>query len=321
MNLKILLSAFIISLPFWWGINVLEANLKDFLFWNEISQNPQIFTAQIALEEKLQNTRPVRDAESEDLKIEAKSTISIFIDDNGKNKILFEKDAEQKLPIASLTKLMTARVVLEYYDLSKEIEISQKSVAQKEDFGKLTPGRVFPTGYLLYPLLMESSNDAAFALATDYNGMTEAGFAELMNWEAEKMNLKNTYFFNSSGLEPDNRELNDQINYSTAADLVLLTKNLLREPLIWEILSTPEYTLYGPELVNTNQLLSDESFDWQDRIVGGKTGYTEKAGQCMLLVLRAPKNQGFIVNVVLGSNDRFEEMKKLVNWLEETYKW
>jgi len=321
MNLKILLLALIISVPFWWGINNLEADLSDFLFWNEISQNPQIFTAQIALEEKLQDIKPIRDTEVEDLKIEAKSAISVFTDDNGRNKILFEKDADQKLPIASLTKLMTAWVVLQYYDLSKEIEISAKSVAQKEDFGKLTPGRVFPTGYLLYPLLMESSNDAAFALATDYNGMTEAGFTELMNWEAEKMNLKNTHFFNSSGLEPDENESEDEINYSTAADLVSLTKNLLKEPLIWEILSTPKYNLYGPELVNTNQLLSDESFDWQDRIVGGKTGYTEKAGQCMLLVVKAPKNQGFIANVILGSNDRFGEMKKLASWLEEAYNW
>ncbi len=321
MNLKILLSAFIISLPFWWGINLLEADLNDFLFWHEISQNPQIFTAQIALEEKLQDIKPIRDTEVEDLKIEAKSAISFFIDDNGRNKILFEKDADQKLPIASLTKLMTAWVTLKYYDLAKEIKISNKSVAQEENFGKLTPGRVFPTRYLLYPLLMESSNDAAFALATDYNGMTEAGFAELMNWEAEKMNLRNTYFFNSSGLEPDEKELEDEINYSTAIDLVSLTKNLLKEPLIWGILSTLKYNLYGPELINTNELLSDESFGWQDRIVGGKTGYTEKAGQCMLLVIRAPKNQGFIVNVVLGSNDRFEEMKKSVNWLEEAYKW
>jgi D-alanyl-D-alanine carboxypeptidase len=322
LKFKIFLTAFVLSLPFWWGINLLEAELKDFFFWQEISQNPRIFTAQIALEEKLKELKPIRNKNIEDLTIEGKSAISFFLSNEGKEKILFGKNINQKLPIASLTKLMTALVVLKYYDLSKEIKISKEAVAQEENFGKLEVGKVFPAKYLLYPLLMESSNDAAFALANDYEGMTERGFVELMRWEAEKLRLNNTFFDNPTGLDPE--ESGTELNYSTAFDLIKLTKELLKKPLIWEILATPKYTLYGPELINNNELLFDDSINWRKRIVGGKTGYTEMSGGCMLLVIRAPKNQGYLINVVLGTSNnhnRFNEMKKLVNWLEEAYKW
>jgi len=226
------------------------------------------------------------------------------------------------LPIASLTKLMTALIVLENYDLSKEIKISKEAINQEETFGKLEEGKIFKADYLLYPLLMESSNDAAFALANDYEEMDEKKFVEMMNAKAKELGLENTYFYNSSGLEPDTK--NAKINYSSAKELAGLTRYLLATPKIWEILSTTEYNLYGPTLKNTNELLSDQSILWKDKILGGKTGYAEKAGGCIILVLRAPKDKGFLINIALGtanSNNRFEEMKKLVEWVNQAYKW
>jgi D-alanyl-D-alanine carboxypeptidase (penicillin-binding protein 5/6) len=322
MNLKTFLIVFLLSLPFWWGINLLEKDLKDFFFWQEISRNPQIFTAQIVLEEELRDLKPIRDKKVEDLEIGAKSAISVLFKNSGEEKILFEKNINQKLPIASLTKLMTAKVVLGYYDLSKEIKVSEEAVAKEEDFGKLKAGKKFLVEYLLYPLLMESSNDAAFALSNDYDETTEGKFVELMNREAQKMNLKNTHFTNSSGLDPEEPET--EINYSTITDLTGFTKELLKESLIWEILSTPKFDLYGPELINNNELLFDESVSWQARIIGGKTGYTDMAGGCFLLVLKAPKNSGYLVNVILGtsdSNNRFIEMRKLAEWVQKAYSW
>jgi len=317
MRFKIFLTAFLLSLSFWWGINLLEKNLEDIFFWQEVSQNTQIFTAQIS-----PISKPVLLESVEPPQIAAKSAISVFLNDKKEMQVLFENNAEQKLPIASLTKLMTALVVLENYDLSKEIKVSKEAVSQEETFGQLQAGRVFPVEYLLYPLLMESSNDAAFALSNDYEGMNEKKFVEMMNTKAKDLGLENTCFFNSSGLEPDNAKT--KINYSTANDLVKLTKYLLSFPKIWQILSTPKYNLYGPELINTNELLFDESLSWRIRIVGGKTGYADEAGGCMLLVLRAPKNKGLLINVVLGtanSNVKFEEMKKLVEWLNHAYRW
>ena len=115
-NLKFFLIVFVLSLPFWWGVNVLGEKLENFFYWREISQNTQIFTAQIILEEKLNKLKPIRHRNVEDLEIRATSVISVFLDNKGKEKILFEKESGKILPIASLTKLMTALVVLENYD-------------------------------------------------------------------------------------------------------------------------------------------------------------------------------------------------------------
>jgi D-alanyl-D-alanine carboxypeptidase (penicillin-binding protein 5/6) len=317
IKLKIFLFAFILSLPFWLGINFFEKSLKNVFYWQEISQNPRIFAAQISLEEKLKEMKPIRKKEAEDLEVKTSSAISVLFKDSGEERILFEKDIDLKLPIASLTKLMTAKVVLEHYDLSKEIKISKEAVAQEEDFGRLEASRELPVEYLLYPLLMESSNDAAFALANDYEGMNRKEFVNLMNLEAQKLNLQNTHFFNVTGL--DTEESGTEMNYSTAADLARLAKELLKDPLIWKILSTPKFDLYGPELVNTNELLGEVP-----GIIGGKTGYTELAKGCFLLVLEAPKGHGYVVNVILGAGNgsyRFLEMEKLIDWAKEAYRW
>jgi D-alanyl-D-alanine carboxypeptidase (penicillin-binding protein 5/6) len=316
-KLKLFLFAFILSLPFWLGVNFFEKSLKNVFYWQEISQNPKIFAAQISLEEKLKEMKPIRNKEVEDLEAKASSAISVLFKDSGEERILFEKDIDLKLPIASLTKLMTAKVVLEHYDLSKEIKISKEAVAQEEDFGKLEAGWEIPVKYLLYSLLMESSNDAAFALANDYEGMTREKFINLMNLGAQKLNLQNTHFFNVTGL--DTEESGTEMNYSTAADLAKFTQELLKDPLIWEILSTPEFDLYGPELVNTNELLGEVP-----GIIGGKTGYTEMAKGCFLLALEAPRGHGYLVNVILGAGNgsyRFLEMEKLIDWAKEAYRW
>jgi len=328
MRLKIFLIAFLISLPFWWGINILEENLKDFLFWLQIAENPQILTAHLnqqRLEEKLRSMKPLRDGEVEDLKIDASSSISFLVDFQGKEKVLFQKNSNVKLPIASLTKLMTAHIVLENYDLSEIIEVSKEAVLQKTEFGKLKIGEIFRTGDLLYPLLMESSNDAAYALAVDYSEINEETFVELMNLEAKNLNLENTYFINPTGLDPDS--LQDSVSYSTVQDLVKLTKFLLKkQPLIWEILGTREFDLYAPDgvyhhkLKNNNELL-EKSTSWQEKIIGGKTGWTLRSQGCLLLVLRAPKPQSFLINIILGSQDRFKEMEKLIDWVYEAHKW
>jgi len=323
--IKIFLIVFILSLPFWWEINILEEKLKSFFYWREIAENPQFLAAQanqLILEQKLRNSEPFRNKNIPDLEIEAKSAISVLSDNEGKEKVLFEKENNQKLPIASLTKLMTAWVVLEYYDLSKEIIISKKASNQYGDIRRLEEGRTFPVKYFLYPLLMESSNGAAFALANDYEEMSERNFVELMNQEAKKIGLDDTFFNNPSGLDPEDSKT--EMNYSTANDLVKLTKKLLEKPLIWDILSIPRYSEYGPELINTNRFLIDDPADWQEKIIGGKTGYTDKAGGCLLLVIKAPRNQGFLISIILGADgkeNRFEEMRKLIDWLNQAYKW
>jgi len=314
------LIALILSFPFWLGVNVLAEKSEDFFYWQELANHPEIFYAQIA-PKKTENPKPVRN-EASDLNLEAKSAISLLIDKRGRERILFEKEINQQLPIASLTKLVTALVVLENYDTAKEVKISKEAVAQEGDFGKLEAGEILSAEYLLYPLLMESSNDAAFSLVNDYPGMTEKLFARLMNEQAEKIGLKNSVFFNPTGLDPDQSKT--EMNLSSAYDLAKLAKKILEKPLIWKILSLPRYNLYGPELINSNELLED-SVPWHKEIIGGKTGYTDTAGGCMVLVLKAPKDPDYLmINVILGADgtsSRFEQMKKLVDWLDTAYNW
>jgi len=317
MLIRVFLISFLVSLPFWWGTNVLGEKLENFFFWQEISQNPQIFTAQVNLEKTLESLKPFRTGEVENLEIEAKSAVSVLIKNDGTSKILFEKEKNKKLPIASLTKLMTVLVVLENYDLSKTVKISKEAVSQESEFGNLKIGEKFSVANLLYPLLMESSNDAAYALS---EVIGEKEFIDLMNIKAANLDLEKTFFVNPTGLDPDS--LNELTNYSTTEDLVKLTDYLLKnQPKIWEILGTLEFDLYSPDgifhhrLKNTNELLKEIPQ------IGGKTGWTPQAQGCLVLVQKAPENGGIVINVILGSENRFGEMKKLVDWLNQAYRW
>ncbi|MDP3990712.1 MAG: serine hydrolase [Candidatus Nealsonbacteria bacterium] len=318
-NLKLLIAGCILIFLCFWGIISLEKSLEEIFFQQELKNNPRLLIAetnQAELQKRINSLKPIKNKEADDLIIYAKSAISILINKEGEKRILFEKNINEQLPIASLTKLMTARVVLNNYDLSKQIKISKTAVEQEEDFGKLLVDDVLSVRELLYPLLMESSNDAAFSLANDYDGMNEKEFVGLMNVEAQKLGLKNTRFVNATGLDPEEGEPEEKINYSTASDLTLLAQSLLNVPLLWEILSTSEISLYGQKLTNTNQLLTEVP-----GVMGGKTGYTDKALGCFILTTKAPKDKGYLINVVLGTGDRFGQMEKLINWLQKSYQW
>ena len=315
---KFFFIGFVFSLPLFWGANVFQKNLEDFLFWEKISDNPQLLAAQIIQEDKLEQLKPIRNWQIPNLEISAKSAISVFLDSTGNKKVLFSKESDRVLPIASLTKLMTANVVLENYDLSQMVEISKQAVEEEEDIGNFKVGEFFTVEQLLYSLLMESSNDAAGALS---QVIGKKAFIDLMNLEAENLGLKNTHFVNLAGLDPD--EPNGPVNYSTTEDLADLAFYLLKtKPLIFEILRTSELDFFSSDgifhhkIINNNQLLGKIP-----SIVGGKTGETPKASGCLLLVIKAPDSKGYLINVILGSADRFGEMQKLIDWLNSAYKW
>ena len=322
LNLKFFLLSFFLSLPFWWGTNVGQKNLEDFLFRSQIVNRPQIFSAQIVPEKKLIFSKPVRNWQVENLKITAESGISLLVDSQGNQEILFDKDSDEKLPIASLTKLITADIVLEHYDLSQIIEISHQAVGEEGNSGEFKIGETLTVENLLYSLLIESSNDAAEAL-TEVIG--KDAMVDLMNLEAKVIGMENTRFFNPTGLDPD--DINGPINYSSTKDLATFAAYLLKtNPKILEISTLSEYNLYSPEgifhhkLTNTNELLG-ESASWRTRVIGSKTGWTPQAQGCLLLAIKAQKDRGVIINIILGSPDRFEEMKKLINWIGEAYQW
>lgn len=283
-------------------------NLGDFFEWKLSKQGA--FLGSVSDSAKTQT--PYRDWQIKDIEVLAQSALSVESDLFDSDKILFRKDEDKKLPIASLTKLMTAMVVLENYDLSDIITISKNAVLQEGIQGALKQEDVMSVKDLLYIMLIESSNQAAYALAETKG---ENNFVELMNDEAKKLGLENTHFADSTGLSPD--------NYSTSEDLTKLTKYLLKNyPIITEISRTKEIDLYKQDasfygkLVNTNELLGEIP-----DIVGGKTGFTTNAKGCLLLVLNNHRSGNYLIYVILGADDRFGEMKKLIDWVNSAYIW
>ena len=253
--------------------------------------------------------------------MEAKAVISVFVGDNGKVENLYANNTDEKLPIASISKLMTGLVALEEYPLDEVVPITKKIVQEEGDVGFFAVGDEFFVRDLLYTLLMESNNHAAAALAS-VDGRSQ--FISQMNVRSTELGLNSTVFVNPTGLDPDRK--GDGINVSTAQDLASLAMHILREyPSLMDILAIPELNLYTSKaqfhhtMKNTDELLTENQ--WHTKVVGGKTGYTPEAKGCLVLVLESPKGKGYIVNVILGSDDRFGEMKKLVDWVYDAYLW
>lgn len=299
-NFKFFFIAFLVNFFFWAGFNILANNFEDFLF-AEVYQMPssQLFLAQV-------NPSTLQKFKKEAPEITAKSAISVKINKSGAEKIVFEKNPDEVLPIASLTKLMTALVALDYYDSSLTVRVSREAVGQPENFGQLKVGEQLSVENLLYIALVESSNDAAFALS---ELISSEAFIDLMNIEARELGLEDTYFADPTGFNPENR--------ATARDLAKFSQYLLSErPEIWEITTKTEFDLYDPEgifhhkLLNTNEIL-----DEFPAIIGGKTGYTLEAGGCFILILENKRTGDILINVILGSENRSEDMKSLIEYV------
>jgi D-alanyl-D-alanine carboxypeptidase (penicillin-binding protein 5/6) len=243
-----------------------------------------------------------------ELNLVARSALSLRINSAGREKVIFAKDKDEVLPIASITKLMAALIVLQNpvkYNLNQTIIIS-KTAASQDDvpvFGNLKTGEIYTTKDLLNLMMYYSSNDAAYALAE----VVGAGkFVSLMNEEAQELGLSSTNFTNPSGLDGTGKNL----NVSSAADLVALARHIAKnQPQIFDFSIMP-----GP-FASENGIFNVNLWDGQ-KLVGGKTGYTEVAGGCMLLIFTDSHNRHYF-NVILGAlspENRVIEMQKLVNY-------
>ena len=294
-----------------WGLQWFSNSLYGF-FEKKVAQNQQNFLASVKPAPIPENLLPSRNWQIEDLKIDAEAAISVETDLLVQKKVLFKKNETKILPTASLSKLMTALVVLESYNLQYQVVITEADVLQEGEIGNLKASQSLSVKNLLYIMLIESSNDAAYSLS---GIMGQDKFIDFMNTEAKDIGLLNTSFADSSGL--------DFGSYSTAIDLVVLTEYLLNKyPLVWEIIGLKEYDLYlnngelHHKLINTNKLLGEIP-----EVVGGKTGWTKEAQGTFLVVEKSYDEGNYLINVVLGSIDRLEEMKKIINWLNIAYEW
>jgi len=267
---------------------------------------------------------PIRNWNIDDPDITAKTAL---IYDTGRQEFLFQKNGIYDAhPIASLTKLMTALVVTENAALADAFKISSSAVATEGEMGGLIVGETMTVKNLLYAMLVESSNDAAVALAenipqptTTVSGQDTSAnqtqkFIDLMNQKARSLHLKNTFFDDPSGLSPQ--------NYSCAWDVARLLETAIQNQLLCAIMQTKSIDVrsvdgrFNHHLVNTNKLLGVIP-----EIIGGKTGYTEEAGNCMVLAVRPPDNDGEIIIVVMDSKNRLNETKNLFEWTKKAYLW
>lgn len=183
--------------------------------------------------------------------------------------VLYEKCADEPMLIASTTKIMTALVVIENCDLSEKVDITHEHAATEGSSMYLRPGGEYTVEDLLYGLMLASGNDAAAALAEHAAGSMEA-FAGLMNAKCAALGLENTHFVNSHGLDAEGQ-------YGSARDLALITAEAMKNGTFREIFATASYSVGGVTYYNHNKLLTSCT-----GCIGGKTGYTEKAGRILV---------------------------------------
>ncbi len=209
---------------------------------------------------------------------------------------------------------MTALVIMENVKPETVFKVSKKAVETPGEMGNLVVGEEMTVENLLYALLVESSNDAAVALAENIQTDFGKNLVELMNQKAADLKLANTHFADPSGLDPQ--------NYSTAWDLTKIIQAVLKYPLLEKITQTQSIDIssadgrFNHHLTATNKLLGKIP-----EIIGGKTGYTEEAGNCMVVAFKSPEGRGYIVAVVMESQDRLGEIEALLKWTENAYLW
>ena len=183
--------------------------------------------------------------------------------------VLAAQKADDPMLIASTTKIMTALVVLDRCDLDMTVTVQPEWTGIEGSSMYLAPGQELTVRELLYGLMLASGNDAAVALACVTAGGVEA-FAALMNERAAALGCANTHFSNPNGLDAED-------HYSSARDLALITAAAMKSEVFREIFSTAHYNVGGVDYYNHNKLLSS-----CPGCIGGKTGYTEKAGRILV---------------------------------------
>lgn len=224
------------------------------------------------------------------------------------DKIVFSKNIHLKLSPASTTKIVSALVAVKYFKPADILTVTQKDLVAGSSMG-LTLGETLSFRSLLYGMLLNSGNDASFAIADNFPGGFDA-FIFKMNKLVEKLNLTDTHFDNPAGFDSSS-------NFSSAYDLAVFAKEAIKDPQISRIIATKETLVSAWDkskshnLKNLNKLLSLEG------MIGIKTGSSEKAGE-NFIGLREKSNR-LVLTVVLGSSDRFTETKDLLDWFDKNF--
>lgn len=244
-------------------------------------------------------------SEADEPKITAKSALFI---ETKTGEVLYSKDANKKLPIASLVKVMTALIALEHKGMNDKFLVSQRAADMEPDKMLLVAGEKLTLGDLLYGIFLISANDAAEVLAEGTTGNREE-FIKLMNDKARQLGMNDTYFVNPTGLDEDHDN-----SYSTAYDLAILTRYLIREhPDVVEISKTPHiYIERTDEHQDYDMYTGINLLTTYEGVLGFKTGYTPEASLTLITLVR--KDGYEVIGVLLGSGDRRDEARELLDY-------
>lgn len=251
----------------------------------------------------------------EDFATNGKSAILV---DNLSGKVLYEKNADEKLAPASMTKLASMLMVMEAIDngnlkFEDKVTISEEAANMGGSQVFLQAGEVYTVYDLLKSVAIASGNDAVVALAEKIGG-SQSGFIDMLNKRLKEIGATNTNFVNAHGLDAEG-------HYSTARDMSIIARELLKHPKILEFTSIYEEYLEKNDgsriwLVNTNKLVR-----FYDGVDGLKTGFTKTAGYC--LTATASKNNFRLISVVMGedtSENRSSDTVKMLNYGFNTFK-
>ncbi|NLP34897.1 MAG: D-alanyl-D-alanine carboxypeptidase [Clostridiales bacterium] len=250
------------------------------------------------------------------------SEASLLIDITN-NEIIHADNVYEKLYPASLTKLMTALIVLRYGELTDLVTVSYNASHITESGAKLCgfkEGDIVSLEALLNALLIYSGNDVGIAIA-EHIGGSEEGFAKMMNEEAKKIGAVHSNFVNAHGLHDDN-------HYTTAYDLYLIFNELIPYDTFLSIINTPSYTVTYTDkdgnnlektFATTNRYLNGKTDLIEHlEIIGGKTGTTFKAGNCLILLSKDNSAQYISLILKASSGDQlYSEMSQILSTITE----
>lgn len=232
-----------------------------------------------------------------------------WVKDLGSGTVLYDKHSRKPLPVASLTKLMTALVAEEHLAPDDTVRITTTDLQVPEGKAGFVAGEELLVQDLLAAMLVASANDAAMALARASSG-SATDFVAAMNQKAASLGMTETAFRNPVGLD-------EAGHFSTARDLGLLTEEFLRHPALVQMsgrksqIITDTSGKYSHDLITTNKLLE------KDGVVGLKTGYTTEAKGNLILLVEKP----LVYSIVLGSDNREEESERVLSWIRENFTW
>ena len=238
------------------------------------------------------------------------AALAMVVLEGNTNTVLYSKNANQELAMASTTKIVTAIIAIENCkDLDEKFLVSEKAIGIEGTSIYLKSGERLSMRELLYGLILASGNDCAVAIAEYFEG--EEHFVEMMNNLAESLGLEHTHFANPHGLDAEG-------HYTSAYDLAVLTSYALKNPTFKEIVSTERMVIEKNDLYQARYLKHKNRLLFTDKnCIGVKTGFTDNAGRC--LVHAHEENGMQLISVVLNCGPMFEECDRLTKLAMDNY--